>query len=86
MPSFPNIRKLNSNLQSPLTSIHMVLASPPPTYPTKPSSFDSFELFGSKNMEFWVLKNFSVGKGKAQGHFVCANTWETREVARILCA
>jgi len=32
------------------------------------------------------IKKFNVGKGKALGHFVWANTWETREVAPILCA
>jgi hypothetical protein len=54
-----------------------VLASPP-TYPTKPSTFDSFEFFLFKGHGVLGIKKFCVGKGKgkgkAQGHFVWANT------------
>jgi len=48
----------------------MVLASPH-TYPTKPSSFDSFEFVLFKEHGVLGIKKFSVGKGKARGHFVC---------------
>ncbi len=46
------------------------LLLPPPTQPNPPVVI-LLNFFCSKNMEFWVLKKFSVGKGKAWGHFVC---------------
>ncbi len=62
-----------TQLESQISFWHQFTCSlllPTPTQPNPPVLI-LLNFFCSKNMEFWVLKKFSVGKGKAWAHFVC---------------